>query len=108
MCFHWCVSTDPSQPLSEAPPLSVNLLFLSRLLHVVGHVAQQQMIHIEVSISAELKRRKMMEEEEGERRGMGQGNCVPGDHSKTPTAAMSKRRPASAKKVRCCGLLEEI
>ena len=55
------------------------------------------MVHVEVSISAELKRRKIEEEEEG--RGDGPNDNVQGDHSKTPKSSSSKRRPGSAKKV---------
>lgn len=96
--------TDPSQKVESSAPPPVNPLFLSRLLHVVGHVAEQQMIHLEVSISTELKRRSMVEEEEEEgKRRKGQGtkgqSTQQGELSKTPKTTGPKRRPVSAKKV---------
>ena len=96
-------SQDPSQKVESSAPPPVNPLFLSRLLHVVGHVAEQQMIHLEVSISTELKRRSMVEEEEEEgKRRKGQGtkgqSTQQGELSKTPKTTGPKRRPVSAKK----------
>ena len=93
-----CLHTDLSLKAESSAP-RVNPLFLSRLLHAVGHVAEQQMIHLEVNISTELKRRKMAEEEEEENVRRRKEENAQGDHSKTPKTAGPKRRPASAKKV---------
>eukprot|EP00731_Ephydatia_muelleri_P015359 Em0008g1079a len=89
-------STQDLSLKAESSAPRVNPLFLSRLLHAVGHVAEQQMIHLEVNISTELKRRKMAEEEEEENGRRRKEENAQG--SKTPKTAGPKRRPASAKK----------
>jgi len=58
------VSADPQGvELQEAEQqLEVQSLVLARLLASVGNIAQRQLVHLEVTISKELKRRRLEQE----------------------------------------------
>ena len=58
---------------SVAPMFSCQPKVLARVLFVVGHVAFQQMAHLDVSILSELKRRHRIQEEEKEKKQGGKG-----------------------------------
>lgn len=47
----------------EDVELQVESLVLARLLSCVGNVAQQQLVHLEVTVSKELKRQRQEEQE---------------------------------------------
>ena len=47
----------------EEVELQVESLVLARLLSCVGNVAQQQLVHLEVTVSKELKRQRQDEQE---------------------------------------------
>ena len=51
------------QPTSSCQPK-----VLARVLFVVGHVAFQQLVHLDVSVLSELKRRHRIQEEEKEKK----------------------------------------
>jgi len=45
--------------------LSVSYIVLSKLLYIIGHVAIRQMVHLDVSVYKELKRRNLIREMQG-------------------------------------------
>ncbi len=55
---------DPGHPPSPSPP-ETDPILLSRLLFTAGHVAQCQVVHLEVGITNELKRRRYQTEDGG-------------------------------------------
>ena len=65
--------------LNDANTQSVSTSFtcqpkvLARVLFVVGHVAFQQLAHLDVSVLSELKRRHRIQEEEKEKKLAGKG-----------------------------------
>ena len=56
-----------------APNFSCQPKVLARVLFVVGHVAFQQLAHLDVSVLAELKRRHRIQEDEKEKKHGGKG-----------------------------------
>jgi len=59
------VSADPQGVGlgEEEQQLEVQSLVLARLLGSVGNIAQQQLVHLEVTISKELKRKRLEQED---------------------------------------------
>ena len=54
--------------LEETVELQVQSLVLARLLGCVGNVAQQQLVHMEVCVSKELKKRRQEEDKRSPRK----------------------------------------
>ncbi|XP_067998128.1 condensin complex subunit 1 [Melanerpes formicivorus] len=50
---------------------SLPTFLLTRLVSLVGHVALQQVVHLEVAVSAELRRRRTLREEKTKKRSLG-------------------------------------
>ena len=48
--------------------LDVSSFILSKLLYIIGHVAIKQLVHLDVSIYKELKRRNMLREMQGKKK----------------------------------------
>ena len=82
--------TDPDQVEQSPSSHELNPLLLSRLLFCAGHVAQWQLIHLEVNIAKELKRRRNLQETERENTA-GEKGATPGP---TPRSTASKSRLA--------------
>ena len=82
--------TDPDQVEQSPSPQELNPLLLSCLLFCAGHVAQWQLIHLEVNIAKELKRRRNLQETERENTA-GEKGATPGP---TPRSTESKSRLA--------------
>ena len=82
--------TDPDLVDQSPFPHELNPLLLSRLLFCAGHVAQWQLIHLEVNIAKELKRRRNLQETEREN-SAGEKGATPGP---TPRSTASKSRLA--------------
>lgn len=57
------IKKDQSKETNQAS--SISYTELSKLLYVVGHIAIRQMIHLDMSVYRELKRRNMLREMQG-------------------------------------------
>ena len=89
VCLH-LLYTDLDQANQSPSPQELNPLLLSRLLFCAGHVAQWQLIHLEVNIAKELKRQRNLQETERENTA-GEKGATPGP---TPRSTASKSRLA--------------
>lgn len=87
--------TDPDQSPS---PQELNPLFLSRLLFCAGHVAQWQLIHLEVNLTKELKRRRNLQETERETTAEEEGDFNPSKATPGPTPRSTASKSRLAKK----------
>lgn len=68
---------------------------LSRLLYIIGHVAIKQLVHLDVSIYKELKRRNMLREMQGKRKK--RRSVFPTDRVRSANVSTSSMRRASRK-----------
>ena len=94
VCLH-LLYTDPDQSPS---PQELNPLFLSRLLFCAGHVAQWQLIHLEVNLTKELKRRRNLQETERETTAEEGGDFDPSKATPGPTPRSTASKSRLAKK----------
>ena len=93
-----CVSTCSTDPDQSPSPQELNPLLLSRLLFCAGHVAQWQLIHLEVNLTKELKRRRNLQETERETTAEGEGDFDPSKATPGPTPRSTASKSHLAKK----------
>ena len=62
LLIRMCIADHEEAGLEEVE-LQVQSLVLARLLGCVGYVAQQQLVHLEVTVTKELKRQRQEEQE---------------------------------------------
>jgi len=81
--------------------LSVSYIVLSKLLYIIGHVAIRQMVHLDVSIYKELKRRNIVREIQGKsKKQTKKGNASSPSETRltaTPSNVRSIVTPSSAR-----------
>jgi len=67
----------------------VSSVVLSKLLYIIGHVAIKQLVHLDVSIYKELKRRNMIREMQGKKKKRKSKGAFPTPDLKTKSANAS-------------------
>lgn len=75
---------------NQAP--SVSCTVLSKLLYIIGHIAIRQMIHLDMSIYKELKRRDAVRKMQGKNKKQVSRAATPDIRSKSANASVSSNR----------------
>lgn len=65
----------------------VSSIVLSKLLYIIGHVAVKQLVHLDVSVYKELKRRNMLREMQGKKKKQIPKNAISNNKNKASVSS---------------------